>query len=93
MDVEVEIYFTSKSVLLLVPGLAAKLYAGGDARTSVYDHMRQAAEHGAKFFACGDALAAHGVDRKRLIPEFADVAGAVVFMTRVLSDDWATVTY
>jgi predicted peroxiredoxin len=80
-------------VLLLVPGVAAQLYAGQDGKTSVYDHMRQAADLGAKFYACSDALAAHAVDRQNLIPEFAGVAGAVVFLSRVLSDDWATLSY
>ena len=93
MDVEVEVYFTSKSVLLLVPGVAARLYAGQDGETSVYDHMQQAAELGARFYACTDALAAHAVDSQNLIPEFVDVAGAVVFVSRVLSEDWVTLTY
>ncbi|HMJ49655.1 MAG TPA: DsrE family protein [Burkholderiales bacterium] len=93
MDIEVEIYFTSKSVLLLVPGVAAKLFAGRDHSHSVYSHMVQAAAEGAKFFACSDAMAAHGVDKTKLIPEFRGVGGAAAFMARVLDESWSTLTY
>lgn len=62
-------------------------------KTSVYDHMHQAAGLGARFYACNDALAPHAVDSQNLISEFVDMAGAVVFLSRVLSDDWVTLSY
>ncbi|HUL42659.1 MAG TPA: DsrE family protein [Burkholderiales bacterium] len=93
MDVEVEIYFTSKSVLLLVPGAAANLYAGKNRDMSIYEHMCQAAAHGVKFFACSDAMAAHGVDPAKLIEEYSGVGGAAAFMGRVLDETWSTLSY
>ncbi|HTP46783.1 MAG TPA: DsrE family protein [Casimicrobiaceae bacterium] len=93
MDVEVEIHFASRSVLLLVDGVAAKLYAGGDETMSVYEHMQQAARHGARFYACSDALAASGIHRTALIPEATGVAGAVAFVERALDPQWSTLVF
>ena len=93
MDVEVEIYCTSRSVLLLVEGLASGLHAGVNRDVSVYTHMQQATAHGAKLYACSDALDAHAVDRDRLVPELAGIAGAAAFLERALDPDWATLVY
>ena len=68
MEVEVEVHFSSKSVLLLMDGVAAKLYAGADREMNIYEHMQQAARFGAKLYACSDALASQGAGQARLIP-------------------------
>ena len=93
MDVEVEMHFSSKSVLLLVEGVAAKLYAGSDHEMSVYQHIQQAVRFGAKLYACSDALVSQSAQRASLIPELAGVAGAAAFMGRVLDPDWATLVF
>jgi predicted peroxiredoxin len=93
MDVEVEVHFTSQSVLLLVPGRAAKLYVGEDRRATIYDRMREASRLGARFFACSDALAAYGLDNAQLIPELTGAAGAVAFSGRILDPQWATLVF
>lgn len=93
MDVEVEMHFSGKSVLLLVEGLAAALYAGTSREMSIYSHMQQAASFGTRFFGCSDALDAHAVDRARLIPELTGVAGAAAFLGRVLDPEWATLVF
>jgi len=93
MDVEVEIHFASRSVLLLVDGVAARLRTDAGETTSVYDHMRQATRHGARLYACSDALAANGIDRASLIPELSGVAGAAAFLERVLDTEWTTLVF
>lgn len=93
MDAEVEIHFSGKSVLLLVPGTAAELFAGVDREMSIYRHMQQATGLGAKLFACSDALDAHRIDRSRLIPELAGIAGATAFVGRTLDPEWATLVF
>jgi predicted peroxiredoxin len=93
MDIEVEIYFTSKSVALLVPGVAAGVCGGPKSSVNIYEHMRQAAHFGARFLACTDALAAHGIDTSNLIPEVSGFGGAAAFIGRVLDPDWATLSY
>jgi predicted peroxiredoxin len=93
MDTEVEIHCAGASVLLLVPGAAAAIFAGEQRGMSVYAHIQQAAQHGAKLLACSDALAAHGIDTARLIPEVSGLAGAAAFVERALDSDWATLVY
>lgn len=93
MDVEVEIYFTSRSVKLLAKGVAQALFTGPRQRESVYAFMQRASEHGAKFYACSHAMEEHGVAQSDFIPEVTGIAGATVFMARCLEERWATVTY
>jgi len=93
MDVEVEIHFASRSVLLLVNGVAAKLHPDPNERMSVYDHIKQAARHGARLYACSDALAANGIDGAALIPELSGVAGAAAFVERALDPEWKTLVF
>lgn len=93
MDVEVEVHFSSKSVLLLVDGVAAKLFAGENREVSIYQHMQQAARFGAKLYACSDALVAQGLERATLIPEVGGIAGAAAFVGRALDEEWATLVF
>jgi uncharacterized protein len=93
MDVEVEIYCTSKSVLLLMADRSAHLYAGENHDVSIYRHVQQAASFGAKIFACSDALDAHAVDRAKLIPEVTGLAGAAAFLGRALDPEWSTLVF
>jgi predicted peroxiredoxin len=93
MDVEVEVHFSSKSVLLLVGTRAAELYASEDRVMSIYQHMQQSVQFGAKFYACSDALDAHGLARSDLIGEVAGIAGAAAFVGRALDPEWATLVF
>jgi predicted peroxiredoxin len=93
MDVEVEVYFTSKSVRLLAKGVAEKLPTGPTGRKTVYEFMRHAADHGAKFYACSQAMDEHGVTVADLIPEAVGAAGAATYMARCLDEDWASLVY
>ena len=93
MDVEVEMYFTSASILLLKTGIADKLHTGPQQRETVYDFMRQAISHGARFFACSQALSEYGLTLAELIPETSGAAGAAAYVARGLEDDSVTVVY
>ena len=93
MDAEVEIYFTSRSVKLLAQGVAASLPAGPRQRETVYTFMQRAAEHGATFYACSQAMEEHGVAQSDFIPEVTGMAGAAAFMARCLDEQWVAITY
>jgi predicted peroxiredoxin len=93
MDAEVEIYFTSKSVRLLVKGVAESLYSGPRRRETVYTFMQHAAAHGAKFYACPQAMDEHGVIARELIPEVTGAAGAATYVARCLDEQWSTLVY
>jgi predicted peroxiredoxin len=93
LEVPVEVYFTARSVQLLVPGVAEHLHASERIDTSILDAMRAAVEHGARFLACTDALHGQGIDPHALIPECAGHGGALQFMSRAASLRWRTLVY
>lgn len=93
MDIPVEVYFTARSVHLLVPDVAAGLRASTRHDKTILDTMREAVQHGARLYACSDALAAHGLAARTLIPECAGHGGAVQFMARASSLRWRTLVF
>ena len=93
MDVEVEMYFTARSVELLRRGVAEALLAAAGSGKSVADFRREALAFGAKMFACPTALASHGVDAAELISGLAGQAGAAAFIGRTLDPAWRSLSY
>ncbi|WP_066270595.1 DsrE family protein [Hydrogenophaga palleronii] len=93
MDVPVEIYFTARSVHLLVPGVAARLRASERFDKTVLDAMREAVSHGARLLACTDALHAQGINPQQLIAECSGHGGAVQFMARAADLRWRTLVF
>lgn len=92
MELPVEIYFSARSVRLLVPGVADLLRASAHQKT-ILDAMREAVAHGAVLLACSDAMAAHGVAAANLIPECRARGGAVQFMARAADLRWRTLVF
>lgn len=92
-DVPVEIYFSAASVRLLAPGVAAGLRAADAHPKTILDSMREAVSHGARLYACADALQAHGLGHATLIPECAGRGGAVQFMARALDLRWRCLVF
>jgi hypothetical protein len=93
MDVAVEVYFTGASVLLLKRGVADQLYTGRLQTATVAAFMREAVLHGARFFACSQALAEHGMTLPDLIPEACGAAGAASYAARSIDENWSTCVY
>ena len=93
MDLPVELYFTAGSVRLLAPGVAAQLRPNPAHPKTVLDSMREAFDHGARLYACTDALRAHGLHAGGLIPECSGPGGAVAFMARAADLRWRTLVF
>lgn len=94
MELRVELYFTARSVRLLVPGVAEALRASPHHPKTVLDAMQEAVQHGAVLLACSDALHANGIDdADALIPECSGRGGAVQFMARVADLHWRTLVF
>ena len=93
MDVPVEIYFTARSVHLLVPGVAEGLRASDRFDKTIADAMAEAVEHGAVLLACTDALHAQGLDLAGLVPACTGRGGAVQFMARACNPRWRTLVF
>jgi len=93
LELDVEIYFSARSVLLLKPGLAASLRASERHEKSVLQAMQEAVAHGARLLACSDALAAQGLKQGELIDECAGHGGAVQFMSRLADPAWRCLVF
>lgn len=93
MDVEVEVFFASSAVKLLKQGIAHDIYPFDNKVKSVYSFMQDAAELGVKFYACGGALDANGVVRADLISECSGIVGGATYISRVMDDEWKSVSY
>lgn len=93
MDMEVEIYFASRSVRLLINGVADKIYPSDNKLKSVYQFMCDAANLGVRFYACGGALQAYAVEPEMIIPECSGIAGGTAYISRVMDDAWRSISY
>ncbi len=93
LELQVEIYFSARAVLLLKPGVAEGLHASELHPMSIAQHMQQALDHGARFLACSDALQAHGLSRAALIPACSGHGGALQFMVRLADPAWRTLVF
>lgn len=93
MDFEVEVFFASRAVRLLVKGVADRIYPSDNRAKSVYGFMQEAAQLGVKFYACGGAMDAYALKPDSMIPELDGVANATTFIGRVMDDEWRTVSY
>ena len=93
MDCEVEVHFAGEAVRLLVPGVAAGLFAGATREKSVYAFMQEAAENGVRFVGCTMAMNAYLVSGEAKIPEYSGAAGAAAFVMRTLDPQWRTLVF
>ena len=93
LELPVEMYFSARSVHLLVPGVAERLRASEHHERNILQVMQQAVAHGAKLFACSDALHAQGLQLAQLIPECAGHGGAVQFMARAGDLRWRALVF
>lgn len=93
LELPVELYFTARSVHLLVPGVAAGLRASARFDKTILDAMREAHGHGARFYACTDALHAQGLAGQPLIAECSGHGGALQFMVRAGDLRWRTLVF
>lgn len=93
MGFEVEVFFASRAMRLLVKGVADKIYPSDNRSKTVYGFMQDAAEQGVKFFACKGAMDAFALSPADLIPELTGLAGATTFIGRVMDSEWKSLTY
>lgn len=93
LELPVEIYFTARSVHLLVPGVAEGLRASALYDRTIAETMQQAHEHGARFFVCTDAWNAQGLQGTPRISACEGHGGAVQFMARAADLRWRTMVF
>ena len=93
MDYEVDVVCAATAGKLMRKGVAdcLRIKAGQD--KTVYDWIRDAHKHGAKFWACPANLDLFDMTTDDLIPECQGLMGAATMLQNVMSDDYRVLTY
>lgn len=93
LELPVEMYFSARSVHLLLPGVAAGLRPSPHVDRSIDDAMQAALGHGVRFFVCSDALQAQGLAGRALIAGCSGHGGALQFQARAADLRWRALVF
>ena len=93
MDYEVDVVCTASAGKLMTKGFAERLHVKAGDPMTVYDWIREAHGHGAKFWACPANLDLHGTAQDDLIPECSGLMGAATMIQGIMSDEYRVLTY
>jgi len=93
MDYQVDVVCTATAGRLMVKGVAdgIRIKAGSD--KTVYDWIKDAHDHGAKFWACPANLELFDIKESDLIPECAGMMGAAAMIRDVMEGEYRVLTY
>jgi predicted peroxiredoxin len=93
MDYEVDVLCTAAAGTLMHKGVAEKLFVKpGDPKT-VYDWIKEAQEHGARFWACPANLELFDLTEDDLIPECRGLMGAAAMIQDIMEGGCRVLTY
>ncbi len=93
MDHRVDVLCTASAGKLMLKGVAEKLFVKpGDPKT-VYDWIKEAHDHGAKFWACPANLELFDKSEADLIPECAGLMGAASMIQDVMDGECRVLTF
>ena len=93
MDYQVDVVCTATAGKLLCKGVAeALLLKSGNAKT-VYDWIKEAHEHGARFWACPANLELFDIAESDLIPECNGMMGAAAMIQDIMDGECRVLTY
>jgi predicted peroxiredoxin len=93
MDYEVDVLCTATAGKLMLTGVAAGLNVKpGDPKT-VHDWIREAHDHGARFWACPANLALFDKTERDLIPECNGLMGAAAMIQDIMDGECRILTF
>jgi predicted peroxiredoxin len=93
MDYEVDVLCTAAAGTLMHKGVAEKLCVKpGDPKT-VYDWIKEAHEHGARFWACPANLELFDLSEDDLIPECRGMMGVAAMIQDIMEGECRVLTY
>jgi uncharacterized protein len=93
MDYEVDVICAATAGRLMRKGVAEAIRIKAGQDKTVYDWIREAHGHGARFWACPANLALFDMTEADLIPECKGLMGAAAMLQNVMSDDYRVLTY
>ena len=93
MDYEVDVVCAATAGKLMRKGVAEGLRIKPGQDKTVHDWIRDAHNHGARFWACPANLDLFDMTTDDLIPECQGLMGAAKMLQNVMSDDYRVLTY
>jgi|SRR5262245_47028891 len=93
MDYEVDVVCAATAGKLMRKGVAETIRIKLSHGKTVYDWIRDAHSHGARFWACPANLDLFDMTEVDLIPECKGLMGAAAMLERIMSDDTRVLTY
>jgi predicted peroxiredoxin len=93
MDYEVDVICAATAGRLMRRGVAEAIRIKAGESKTVYDWIREAHGHGARFWACPANLALFDMTESDLIPECRGLMGAATMLERIMSDDHRVLSY
>lgn len=93
MDYEVDVVCAATAGKLLMKGVAEKLHVKPGHPKTVYDWIKEAHDHGAKFWACPANLDLFEISESDLVPECGGMMGAADMIQRIMGDEYRVLTY
>jgi predicted peroxiredoxin len=93
MDHQVDVLCTATAGKLMLKGVAAAIRIKPGEPKTVYDWIKEAHDHGAKFWACPANLELFGKAEADLIPECQGVMGAAAMIQDVMDGKCRVLTF
>ena len=93
MDYRVDVVCTAGAGKLLMKGVAEAIHVKAGSAKTVYDWIRDAHDHGAKFWACPANLELFDMTEADLIPECSGMMGAAAMIQDVMDGECRVLTF
>ena len=93
MDYEVDVVCTATAGKLMTKGVAEQLRVKEGNAMTVYDWIKEAHSHGARFWACPANLELFDQTESDLIPECQGLMGAATMIQGIMDGDCRVLTY
>jgi uncharacterized protein len=93
MDYDVQVICAATAGRLMKKGVAELLTVKPGAAKTVYDFIKDAHQHGAKFYACPANLELFEMSEQDLIPECSGLMGSAAMLAQIMDEDCRVLTY
>lgn len=93
LDYQVDVVCTATAGRLLKRGVAERMTVKAGAAKTVYDFIREAHSHGARFWACPANLDLFEMQEEDLIPECSGLMSTASMITDLMEGDCRVLTY
>jgi len=93
MDHDVDVLCTATAGKLMLKGVAEAIHVKPGDPMTVYDWIKEAHGHGAKFWACPANLELFDKTEADLIPECKGVMGAATMIQDIMGDECRVLTF